>query len=47
MKSNTTPAPSKLLKKFDATLKDLLMADLAAFKAKNAFEGKSIIAKAA
>jgi hypothetical protein len=37
MKNNTQPAASKLVKQFDNELRNLLMADLEAFRAKNQF----------
>ena len=40
MKNNTQPAASKLVKKFDNELKDLLMADLKAIKAKGLLNNK-------
>lgn len=37
MKNTTQPATSKLVKQFDNDLKNILMADLKAFKVKNQF----------
>jgi hypothetical protein len=41
MKTYKTPATSKLVARFDNELKNLLVADLKAFKEKNQFSGNN------